>query len=79
MLFPLALKNESDKIQQNLEEKESKLITSEDETVDDDNLTSTNKHTGKYEGPMTRSRTKTVEDAFLLKTNILMSNHFNDN
>ena len=40
MLFPLTLKNESDEIQQNLEEKEPKLINSEDETVDDDNHTS---------------------------------------
>ena len=44
LLFPLTLKNESDKIQQNLEEKEPKLISSEDETIDDDNYTSTNKH-----------------------------------
>ena len=65
LLFPLALKNESDEMQQNLEEK--------------NNLTSTNKHTSKYEGPITRSRTKRVEDAFLLKANILMSKHFNNN
>ena len=63
LLFLLALKNESDEIQQNLEENETKLITSEDETVDDDNLTSTNKHTSKYEAPITRKRTKRVEDA----------------
>ena len=37
----------SDEIQQNLEEKEFKLITSEDETVHGDNITSTNEHTSK--------------------------------
>ena len=62
-------------MQQNLEEKEFKLTASEDETVDDDNLTSMNKHTSKYEGPITMSRTKRAEDAFLLKANILISNH----
>ena len=75
LLFPLALKNRSDEIQQNLEEKEPKLTSSEDETVDDNNHTSTNKHTSKYKGPITRSRTERVENAFLLKANILMSNH----
>ena len=73
------MKNENDEIQQNLEEEESKLIISEDETVDDDNLASTNKHTSKYEGPITRSKTKGEEDVFLLKANKLMSRHFNDN
>ena len=47
LVFPLALKNESDEIQQNLEEKEPKPISSEDETVDNDNHTSTNKNTSK--------------------------------
>ena len=78
LLFPLTLKNESDEIQQNLEEKAPKLISSEDETVDDDNHTSTNKYTSEYEGPITRSRTRRVGNAFLLKANILISNHFND-
>ena len=78
LLFLLALKNESDEIQQNMEEKEPKQITSEDETADDDIHTFTTEHTNKYEGPITRSRTMRVENTFLLKANILMSNHFND-
>ena len=68
----------SGEIQQNLEKKEPKLISSEDETVDDANHISTNKHTSKYERLITRSRTKRVENTFLLKANILMSNHFSD-
>ena len=31
-----------------------------------------------YKGPVTRSRTRRVGNAFLLKANILMSNHFNN-
>ena len=68
----------SDEVQQDLEEKVPKLIASEEETVDDDIHTFTNEHTNKYEGTITRSRTKRVENTFLLKTNILMSNHFID-
>ena len=78
LLLPLALRNGSDETQQNLEEKEPNLTSSEDKIVDDDNNISTNKHTDKYERPVTRSRNKRMENAFLLKANILMSNHFND-
>ena len=78
LLFPLTLKNGSDEIQQNLEEKEPKLTGSKDGIVDDNNYTSSDECTSKYEGPITRRRTKRVENAFLLKVNILMSNHFSD-
>ena len=77
LLFPLTLKNGSNEIQQNLEEKEPKLTSSEDGVTDDKNYASSDEHTSKYEGPITRSRTKRVENAFLLKANILMSNHIN--
>ena len=36
-------------------------------------------HEDNHKGPITRSRTKKMENALLLKTNALMSNHFNDN
>ena len=78
LLFPLTLKSASDEIQQNLKEKEPKLTSSEDEIVDDNNNASSDEHTYKFEGPITRSRAKRVENAFLLKANILMSNCFND-
>ena len=78
MLFPLTFKNRSGEVQQNLEEKEPKLTGSEDGIVDDNNYTSSDEHASKYEGPITRSRIKRVENVFLLKANILMSNHFSD-
>ena len=31
-----------------------------------------------YKGPLTRSKTNKMESALLLKANVLMSNHFND-
>ena len=65
-------------MQQNLKEKELKLTSSEDEIVDDNNNASSDEHTSKYEGPITRNRTKRVENAFLLKANILMFNYFSD-
>ena len=66
-------RNESDKKQQNIEEKEPKLTDPEEE-----NDASCAEHVGNYEGPITRSKTKRMENALLLKANILMSNHFND-
>ena len=78
LLFPLALKGVSDEIQQNVEEKEPKLTGSEDGIVDDNNDTSSDEHTSKHEGLITRSRAKKKENTFLLKANILMFNHFND-
>ena len=78
LLFPLTLKNGSDEKQQNLEEKEYKLTGSEDGIVGDNNGTSLDEHTSKYEGLITRSRAKKEGNTYLLKANILMSNHFND-
>ena len=78
MLLPVTLKNRSDEIQQNLKEEELKLTSSEDEIVDDNNNASSDEDTSKHEGPITRSRPKRVEKAFLLKANILMSYYFND-
>ena len=63
------MRNKSDEKQQNLEEGEPKLTNLEEE-----NDASSNEHVNNYEGPITRSRTKKVENAFLLKANILMSN-----
>ena len=78
LLFPLALKNDSDEILQNMEEKEPKLFALEEETVDEGIHTFTNEHTNEYKRPINRSRTKRVENTFLLKANTLMFYHFND-
>ena len=73
MLFSLAIRNESDEKQQNMEEKEPKLTDTEEE-----NDASSVEHVDNYEGPITMSKTKKMEYALLLKANILMSNHFNN-
>ena len=61
------------KKQQNMEEKEPKLTDPEDE-----NNASSVEHVDTYEGPITRNKTKRMENALLFKANILMSNNFND-
>ena len=63
----------SDVKQQNREEKESKLTDAEEE-----NDTPSVEHIGDYKGPITSSKTKKMENVLLLKSNALMSNHFND-
>ena len=73
LLFPLAMRNESDKKQQNMEEKEPKLTDPEEE-----NYASSVEHVESYEGPIARSKTKRMGNELLLKAIILMSNHFND-
>ena len=67
------MRNESDEKQQNMEEKEPMLTDPEEE-----NDASSFEHVHNYEGPLTRSKTKRMENVLLLKANILMSNHFND-
>ena len=71
LLFPLAMRHESDKKQQNMEIEESKLTDPQEE-----NDASSVEHIDTYEGPITRSKTKRMENALLLKANTLMSNHF---
>ena len=56
-----------------MKEKEPKLTDPEEE-----NYASSVEHVDNYEGPITRSKTKRMENALLLKANTLMSNHFND-
>ena len=73
LLFPLTMRNESDEKQQNMEEKEPKLTDSEKE-----NKTPPLKHVGNYGGPITRSKTKKMENALFLKANALMSNPVNN-
>ena len=51
----------------------SKLTDTEEE-----NDASSVEHVDNYEGPITRSKTKRMENVLLLKANTLMSNHFND-
>ena len=70
--FLKSKRNKSDAKQQNLEEKEHKLTDTEEESK------APVEHVGDYEGPITRSKTKKMENVLLLKANALMSNHFND-
>ena len=56
-----------------MEEEESKLTDPKEE-----NDASPVEHVNNYEGPITRSKPKRMENALLLKVNTLMSNHFND-
>ena len=67
------MRNEGDEKQQNMEEKELKLTDTEH-----DNEMPSIKHIDTHEGPITRSKTKRMENTLLLKGNVLMSNHFND-
>ena len=53
LLFPLAMRNESNKKEQDMEEKEPKLTDSEEE-----NDASSVEHVDNYEGPTTRSKLK---------------------
>ena len=73
LLFPLTMSNESEEKQQNTEEKESKLSDSGEK-----NEIPSVEQIDKYEGPITRTKTKKMENALLLKANTLMSNHFNN-
>ena len=79
MLFPLALKNESDDIHQIMKDRDSKAIHSGDGIVKSNDDASSDECTVQYEGPITRSKAKEVENTILLKPNILMSNHFYEN
>ena len=72
LLFPLTMRNKTDEKQQNMEEKEPKLTDAEEEDVP------SVKHVGNDEGPITRSKTKKMENTLLIKAYILMSNHFKD-
>ena len=73
LLFPLSMRNEGDEKQQNIDKKEPKLADREKE-----NVAPSVENADNYEGPITRSKTKKNENALLLKANVLMSNHFND-
>ena len=73
LLFFLATRNESDEKQQIMEENGPKLTDSEEE-----NETPCVEQIENYDGPITRSKTKRMENAWLLKANTLMSNHFNN-
>ena len=73
LLFPLAMRKKSEEKQQNMEEKEPKLTDPEDE-----NDASSAEQINNYEGAITRSKTKRIENVLLLKANILRSNHIND-
>ena len=73
LLFPLTMRNKTDEKQQTMEEREPKLTDSEEE-----NETPSVEHLDSYEGLITRSKIKKMENALLLKTNTLMSNHFNN-
>ena len=73
LLFPFAMGNKSDEKQLNMEQKESKVTDTKEE-----NDAASVEHVDNYEGQITRSKTKKMENALLLKANILMSNHFND-
>ena len=73
LLFPLTMRNESDEKQQDMEEDEPKLTDPEEE-----NDASSVEQVDNYEGPITRSKIKRMENALLLKANTVMSNHFND-
>ena len=57
----------------NMEEKEPKQTDTEEE-----NGVPSVEHANDYEGPITRSKTKKMENTWLLKADALMSNHFND-
>ena len=45
---------------------------------EEENNASSVEHIDNYEGPITRSKTKKMENALLLKANVSVSNHFND-
>ena len=44
----------------------------------EENNTPSVEHVGNYKGPITRSKTKKMENILLLKANALISHHFND-
>ena len=67
------MRNESGEKQQDMEGKEPKLTDPEEE-----NDASSVEHVDSYKGPITRSKTKRVENALLLKANTLIFTHFND-
>ena len=67
------MRNESDPKQQNMEEKKPKLTDAEEE-----NDSPYVEHVDNYKGPITRSKTKKMENVLLLKANTLMSNNFNN-
>ena len=56
--------NEIDAKQQNMEEKEPKLTDTKEE-----NETPSVGHADDYEGPITRSKSKNMENVLLLKAN----------
>ena len=56
-----------------MQEKEPKLTDPEEE-----NDATSVEHVDNYEGSITRSKTKRMENALLLKANTLMSNHSTD-
>ena len=65
LLFHHTMRNESAEKQQDMEEKESKLTDPEE-----NNDASSVEHVDNYKGPITRSKTKSMENALLLKANI---------
>ena len=65
------MRNESDTKQQIMEEKEPKLTdTEESETPSVEHV--------DIKGPITRSKTKKMENVLLLRANVLISHHSND-
>ena len=69
LLFPLAMRNESDE-KQVMEINKPNLAGSENNT--------SSGQINNYERPVTRSKTKGIKYTLLLKANMLMSNHFYD-
>ena len=72
-MFPLTTRKKSDEKQQNMEEKEAKPTDTEEE-----NDAPSVEQVHNYEGPITRNKDKKMENALLIKANVLMTNHFND-
>ena len=72
LLFPLAMRNESDEKQQVMEINEPKLTDSDGEN------NASSEQINDYEGPVYRSKTKRIKNTLLLKANMLMSIHFNN-
>ena len=72
LLFPLTMRNESDEKQQIMEANEPKQTD-----LDEENDASS-EQINNYKGPVTRSKTKKMENTLLPKASMFMANPFND-
>ena len=72
LLLPLTMRSESDEKQQIMEGNKPKLTDLDEE---DD---ASSEQINNYKGPVTRSKTKRMEKVLLLKANMLISSHFDD-